>query len=92
MRTRPSPLLPTSLRPLGLLAPPLALLPLALAADIAHKDKDVGDRTGGVVARDSLAGGSAPRGKYPRSPRAVVRDGINRPLLWHLPQQWHPVH
>ena len=61
----PSPVtpLPSSHRPLQLLAPPLALLPPAPAADIARKDKDVGNWTSGVVARGSVASGSAPCGK-----------------------------
>ena len=78
---------PSSGGPLQPLAPPLALLPPAPAADIAHKYKDVGDQTGGVVARWSVVGGSAPRGKIPSRPRAVVGDGISRPLFLHLPQQ-----
>ena len=82
-----SPLFPTSPGALRPLAPPLALLPPAPAADIAHKDEDVGDRTGRVVAHGSLAGGSAPRRKIPCRPHLVVGDGISRPLLQHLPQQ-----
>ena len=70
----------SSPRPLRPLAP-------ALAANIARSDEDVGDWTGGVVALRSVAGRSAPRGKSPSRPRAVVGDGISRPLLLHLPQQ-----
>ena len=47
---------------------------------------------GGRSACWSLAGGSATCGKCPRSPRAIVGDGISRPLLRHLTQQYHPVH
>ena len=32
-------------------------------------------------------GGSAPRGKIPSRPLAVMGDGISRPLFLHLPQQ-----
>ena len=88
----PSPPLPTSPGPLRPLAPHHALQPPALAADIARRDENVGDQTGGVVAHWSLLGGSAHHGKCPRSPCALVGDGISRPLFLHLPQQWHPVH
>ena len=88
----PAPPLPTSLVALQPLAPANAPLPPAPAAYISLRDEEVGDRTGGVVARRSLAGGSAPRGKCPRSPRVVVGDSISRFLFLHLPQQWHPVH
>ena len=81
----PSLLLPTFLGPLQLLAPPLALLPPAPAANISLKDKDVGYRKGGVVARRSLAGGSTPCGKCSSRPRPVVWDCIRRPLLRHFP-------
>ena len=55
----PVSLLPSSCMPLRPLAPPLVILPLVPASDIAHKDKDVRDRTDGVVVRESLAGRSA---------------------------------
>ena len=85
----PAPPLPTSLVALQPLAPAHALLPPAPApaADIARRDEDVGDWTGGVVARRSLAGGSAPLGKWPRRPCVVVGDSISRPQFLHLPQQ-----
>ena len=73
--------------PLRPLDPSLTLLPPALAVDIARTDKDVGNQTGGVVALISVAGGSARRGKIPSRPRAIVGDGISRPLLLHLPHQ-----
>ena len=83
----PSPILlhPYFCRPLRPLAPPFALLPPAPAADIVRRDKDVGDWTGWVVARRSLAVGSAPRGKIPSRPHVFVGDGISRPLFLHLP-------
>ena len=62
----PSPPLPTSLGPLQPLAPAHGLLPPAPVADIARKDKDFGNRTGGVVACGLLAGGSAPNGNAPK--------------------------
>ena len=85
----PSPalLLPYSRRLLRPLASPLALLPPAPAANIARRDEDVGNRTGGVVARRSVAGVSAPRGESPSRPHVVVGDGIRRPLFLHLPQK-----
>ena len=70
----PSP--PSSRGPLRPLAPPLALLLPSLAADIARRDKDVGNRTGRVGALMLLADGSAPCGKSPSRPRVVVGDGI----------------
>ena len=93
-RFRP-PLHPLPPTPLGALRPlelPHALLPPAPDTDIARRDEDFGDRTGGLVACRSMADGSAPHGKCPRSPRVVVRYGISRPLFQHLPQQWHPMH
>ena len=84
--------------PLGLLRPPVlpALtctpLPPALAANITCKDKNVGDRTGKGESRLLVAGGSAPYGKCPSRPLAVVGDGIIRTLFLHRPQQYHPVH
>ena len=49
----PVPPLPSSCGPVQPLAPPLALLPLAPAADIARKDEDVCDRTGiQAITRD----------------------------------------
>ena len=78
--------------PLGPLAPPLALLSPAPAANIAHKDEDVVNRMGRLLARGSLSGRSAPCGKIPSRPHVVVGDGINRPLFLHLPQQYHPMH
>ena len=72
------------LRPL---APPCAPLPPAPAADIARKDKNVGDRTGRGEARWLVAGGSAPHRKCPSGPLAVVRDGISCPLFLHWTQK-----
>ena len=72
--------------------PPHAHLPPPQAAKIVCRDKDVSNQTGGVVACRLLAYGSAPCGKCPRSPCAVVRNGICNPLFWQLPQQYHPVH
>ena len=83
----PAPLPPPSLRLLRPLAPPRAPLPPSPAADIARKDKDVGDRTGGGDAIWSVAGGSAPRSKCTSRPLAVVGDGISRPRFLHRPQQ-----
>ena len=83
----PAPPLPTSLvalRPLALVHAPL---PPAPAADIALRDEDVGNRTGGVVARWLLVGESAPIGKWPSRPRIVVGDGKSRPRFLNLPQQ-----
>ena len=76
---------PSSRGPLQPLAPPLAPLPPAPAANIVRRDEDVGDQTGGVVALRSVAGRSAPCGKIPSRPHAVVEDGISRPLFLHLP-------
>ena len=76
----------TSLVALRLLAPAHVLLPPAPAADIAQRDKDVGDWKGGVVARHSLEGGSVPRGECPKRPHVAVGDGISRPLFLHFPQ------
>ena len=81
------PLPPPPLWPCGRLLPPHALLPPAPDAEIARRYEDFGNRTGGVVTRWLLTGGSVPRGKFPRSPRAVVGYGISRPLFRHLPQQ-----
>ena len=78
---------PPSLRVLRLPAPPRAPPPLALSPDIARKDKYFGYRTGGDEARWPTAGRSAPRGKCPNRPIAMVGDGISRPLFLHLPQQ-----
>ena len=87
----PPPHLPQA--PAAARPPPHALLPPPPAAKIAQRDEDVGNRTGEVVARRPLAGGSAPHGECSRSPRAVVvGDGISRLLFRHLPQQWHPMH
>ena len=83
---------PPSIRLLRPLAPPRAPLPPAPAADIGCKDEDVGDRTGGVVACWSVAGGSAPHRKIPSRPLAVVGDRISFPRFFHRPQQYHPVH
>ena len=47
----PPPPPPPFLRLLHLLAPPNMPIPLALATDIPHKDKDVGNRTGWGGAR-----------------------------------------
>ena len=69
------------------LAPPYAPLLQAPAADIARRDEDVGDRTGGVMARWLVAGRSAPRGKSPRRPLPVVGDGISLPWFLHRTQQ-----
>ena len=65
------------------LAPPLVLLTPVLAADIARKDEDVVNWTGGVVTRGLLAGGSTPCGKGPSRPCVVVGDGISNPLFLH---------
>ena len=54
--------LPTSLVDLQPLALAHAPLPLASAADIAHRDEDVGNRMGRVVTCRLLAGGSEPLG------------------------------
>ena len=80
---------PLLLRALAAARPalPLALLPLAPAANIARKGEYVGNRTVGVVAHGSVAVGSAPCGKIPSGPRVVVGDRISRPLFLHLPQQ-----
>ena len=72
---------------LWLLALPLDLLPPDLAADIARRDEDVGNWTGGVVALWWVAVGSNPCGKSPSMPHIVVGDGMIRPLSRHLPQQ-----
>ena len=83
----PSPLTPPPLS-LGLLCPPAlphASSPPALAANIARRDKDVGNPMGGGEARWSTAGGSALRGKFPSRPLAVVGDGISRPPFLHQP-------
>ena len=93
--TRPSlfllpALLPPPLLSRGLLrlpAPYLAPPPLAPAANIACKDKDVGNWTGRSETIWSAAGGSALRGKSPNSPLAVVGDGISHPWFLHQPQQ-----
>ena len=77
----------TSLWLLRPLAPPYAPLPPTLAADIARKDKYVGDRAGGVVACWLVAGGSVPSGKRLSKPLAIVGDGISRPRFLHRPQQ-----
>ena len=66
---------------------PSPLFPSPPAADIAHRDKDVIDWTGGVVSHWSVAGGSAPRGKSPSRPRTVVGDSMSHPSFLHLPQQ-----
>ena len=73
--------------PLQPLAPPLAPLPLAPAANIALRDEDVCNQTGGVVAVRLVAGGSVPCGNIPSRPSAIVGDGISRPLFLHLHQQ-----
>ena len=83
----PAPPLPASLVDLRPLAPAHVPLPPAPAADIALRDKDFGDRTGGVVARRLLAGGSAPLGKWPIRTCVVVGDDISRPRFLHFPQQ-----
>ena len=75
---------PSSRRPLRPLALPLTPLPPTLAADIARRDEDAGNWTGGVGALRLVAGGSAPRRKSPSRPRIVVADGISRPLFLHL--------
>ena len=77
---------PPSLGLLWPLAPPRAPLPPAPATNIARKDKYVGDGAGGVEARWSLAGGSAPHWKCPRRTLAVVGDGISCPRFLHHPQ------
>ena len=83
--TYPALLPPSALGILRPLAPPCAPLPPALAANIACRDEDVGNWTGRVVALWLVAGGSAPRGKSPRRPLAVVGDGISRPWFFHRP-------
>ena len=90
----PSPTLfpPSFLGPLWPLAPPRTPLPPDPATNIARRDKDVGDRMGRVVARWSVAGGSAPHGKSSSRPLAVVGGGIRCPRFLHRPQQYHPVH
>ena len=80
-------LLPSSLGPLQLLAPPSAPLPPTPDTNIARGDKDLGDRKGRVVARWSVAGGSVPHGKSPIRPLTVVGDGKSRPRFLHRPQQ-----
>ena len=84
----PSPalLLTSYLGPLRPLAPSRAPLPPALAANIACRDEYVGDWTGGVLARWSVVGRSAPRSKIPSRPLAVVGDGKIRPQFLHRPQ------
>ena len=74
----PALLPPSSLGPLRRLALPHAPRPLSLAAAITRREKYVGDQTGGVVARWSVADISAPRGKIPSRSLAVVGDGISR--------------
>ena len=85
----PAPVLPPppSLGLLRLFSLPRAPLPLALAADISHKDEDVGYQTGRVVTCWLVAGGSTSRGKCPNRPIAVVGDGISLPQFLHRPQQ-----
>ena len=79
--------LPSSRGPLRLFAPPPVLLPPSLAANIACRDKYVGNQTGGVVVRRLVAGIYAPRGKIHSRPRVVVQDGISRFLFLHLPHK-----
>ena len=62
-----------------MIAPTCTSLPLALAANITHKEKYVGDQTCGVEACWSVAGGYAPRRKCPIRPLATVGEGISRP-------------
>ena len=90
----PSPaLLPCySIGPLRPLALSRAPLPLALAANIATRDEDVGNRTGGVVARWLMAGRYTPCRESPHRPLDVVGDSIIRPRFLHRPQKYHPVH
>ena len=76
---------PLSLRLLCLPAPTRA--PPSPAVNIACKDKDIGDQTGGGEARWLNVGGSAPRRKCPSSLLAVVGNGISRPLFLRHPQQ-----
>ena len=54
---------------------------------IAFKDEDVGNQTGGVVARKSVLGGSVPHRKIPNRPLNIVGEGISRPQFLHWPQQ-----
>ena len=83
---------PLSLGLLCLHTPPLALPTSALAADIARKEKDFGDRMGRGEELWSAAGGSLSRGNFPNRPLTIVGYGISRPLFLHRPQQYHPVH
>ena len=90
----PAPI-PPPLPSLGILRPadpPLTPSLLDLSANIALKDKDVRNQTGRYEARRSTAGGSAPYGKYPNRPLAVVWDSIIRSLFLHRPQKYNPVH
>ena len=68
-------------------APPLAPPPLAPAANISRKDKDVGNWTGRCETHWLTAGGSAPRGKCPIIPLTVVRNSIIHPLFLQRPHQ-----
>ena len=83
---------PSSLGLLRPLSPPRAPLPPAPAADIVRRGKNISNRTGGVVARWLVAGGSATHGKCPSRPLSLVGDGIIRPQFLHRTQQYHPVH
>ena len=101
---RPSPPLCLRLSPMspyphtpshGLLhlpASPHAPPPLALATNISRKDKYVDNRTGGGEMRWKTAGRSAPCGKCPSRPFAMVGDGIRHPLCLHRDQHYHPVY
>ena len=65
--------------------------PPALATNIARKEKDVGDRTGGGEMHWKTEGGSVPFRKCPSMTLAVVGYGISRPLFLQFYQQYNPV-
>ena len=82
--------LPQPLPPLGLLIP--HVLPLApplptSAANIARKDKYVGNQTGRGETGWPNAGGALPRRKCRIRPLVILGDSIRRPLFLHCPHQ-----
>ena len=87
LRSSPPPLGPCGRSPL-----PLRSCPQPRPSILVVRRKIFGNQTGGVVTSGLFMGGSAPRGKTPSRPHLVIGDCISRPLLWHLPQHYHPVH